>query len=54
MEAFGHTGVEGLVVKGAASRYEPGKRSWIKVNSDGMRCVWFLRNARLAPGQRAA
>jgi ATP-dependent DNA ligase len=30
LAAFGHTGIEGLVVKGAASRYEPGKRSWIK------------------------
>jgi hypothetical protein len=36
LEAFGHTGVEGLVVKGAASRYEPGKRSWIKINSLGV------------------
>jgi len=28
-------GVEGLVVKGAASRYQPGRREWLKVNSVG-------------------
>ena len=32
-------GVEGLVAKGAASRYTPGRRdAWIKVNSVGSRC----------------
>ena len=30
-------GVEGLVVKGAATRYTPGRRdAWIKVNSSGV------------------
>jgi ATP-dependent DNA ligase len=33
LSAFGHTGVEGLVVKGAGSRYEPGRRSWVKVKT---------------------
>jgi ATP-dependent DNA ligase len=33
LSAFSHTGVEGLVVKGAGKRYEPGKRSWIKVKT---------------------
>ncbi|MDT7654885.1 MAG: hypothetical protein QOI36_6291 [Pseudonocardiales bacterium] len=54
LAAFKSSGIEGLVVKGASSRYHPGRRDWVKVNSDGMRCVWFLRNARLAPGQCAA
>lgn len=30
LEAFRKTGVEGLVVKGATSRYEPGHRGWTK------------------------
>jgi ATP-dependent DNA ligase len=29
-------GVEGLVVKGAASRYMGGRREWLKVNSVGV------------------
>lgn len=29
--AFKATGVEGLVVKGASSRYQPGRRDWVKV-----------------------
>jgi ATP-dependent DNA ligase len=29
-------GVEGLVAKGKASRYEPGRRGWLKVNSVGV------------------
>jgi hypothetical protein len=35
-------GVEGLVVKGASTRYTPGRRdAWVKVNSAGVRCVRF-------------
>ncbi|MGY1724002.1 ATP-dependent DNA ligase [Blastococcus sp. SYSU DS0533] len=32
-EDFRPAGVEGLVVKGAASRYAPGRREWLKVKS---------------------
>ena len=32
----GAIGVEGLVVKGATSRYAPGRRDWLKVNSVGV------------------
>ncbi|MEU4292787.1 hypothetical protein AB0E63_31570 [Kribbella sp. NPDC026596] len=33
-------GVEGLVVKGAATRYTPGRRdAWVKVNSIGVASV---------------
>ncbi|MEU0095616.1 hypothetical protein [Kribbella sp. NPDC006257] len=39
LSAFSHTGVEGLVLKGGGSRYEPGKRAWIKVNSVGVGCI---------------
>lgn len=35
LEAFKASGVEGLVVKGASSRYLPGRREWLKVNSAG-------------------
>ncbi len=31
LDAFKSSGVEGLVVKGASSRYQPGRREWIKV-----------------------
>jgi ATP-dependent DNA ligase len=31
LEAFKTTGVEGLVVKGASTRYQPGRRDWVKV-----------------------
>lgn len=31
--AYRPAGIEGLVVKGAASRYTPGKRTWVKVKS---------------------
>jgi ATP-dependent DNA ligase len=35
-------GVEGLVVKGASSRYVGGRREWLKVNSVGVGGVrWF-------------
>jgi ATP-dependent DNA ligase len=30
LEAFKTSGVEGLVVKGAATRYQPGRREWVK------------------------
>lgn len=33
MTQYRPAGIEGLVVKGAASRYEPGARRWIKVKS---------------------
>nr|WP_112248259.1 ATP-dependent DNA ligase [Kribbella monticola] len=31
LEAFKASGVEGLVVKGASTRYQPGRRDWVKV-----------------------
>lgn len=31
LDAFGYSGVEGLVVKGAATRCQPGRWQWIKV-----------------------
>jgi ATP-dependent DNA ligase len=33
--------VEGLVVKGATSRYQPGRREWVKVKSVGVSPVRF-------------
>lgn len=36
LDAFSYSGVEGLVVKGAATRYQPGRRDWVKVNSVGV------------------
>jgi ATP-dependent DNA ligase len=39
LEAFKAAGVEGLVVKGASTRYQPGRREWVKVNSAGVRSV---------------
>jgi ATP-dependent DNA ligase len=36
LEAFKAAGVEGLVVKGANTRYQPGRRDWVKVNSVGI------------------
>jgi ATP-dependent DNA ligase len=44
LNAFKPSGIEGLVVKGASTRYQPGPRDWIKVNSAGPGCV---RSARL-------
>jgi ATP-dependent DNA ligase len=32
-EEFRHAGVEGLVAKGAGTRYAPGRREWLKVKS---------------------
>ncbi|MFI5713433.1 hypothetical protein [Kribbella sp. NPDC051620] len=54
LDAFRTTGVEGPVIKGATTRYSPGRRDWSKVNSVGLRCVRFLRDAGVVPGQRAA
>jgi ATP dependent DNA ligase domain len=34
-DVLAEMGVEGLVAKGRASRYEPGRRGWLKVNSVG-------------------
>lgn len=36
LDAFKSSGVEGLVVKGASTRYQPGRRDWVKVNSVGV------------------
>ncbi|WP_255511393.1 hypothetical protein [Kribbella sp. VKM Ac-2500] len=36
LDAFKSSGVEGLVVKGASTRYQPGRRDWVKVNSIGV------------------
>jgi len=54
--AFKSCGVERLVVKGASTRYQPGRRDWVKVNSAGVRgcpiaraCVVGLVRA-LSPG----
>jgi ATP-dependent DNA ligase len=35
LEAFKASGVEGLVVKGASSRYQPGRRGWVKWKTRG-------------------
>jgi DNA-binding CsgD family transcriptional regulator len=35
LDAFKSCGVERLVVKGASTRYQPGRRDWVKVNSVG-------------------
>ena len=47
-------GVEGLVVKGAATRYVGGRREWLKVNSAGVQCVRSARAVGFQPGQHAA
>jgi ATP-dependent DNA ligase len=36
LDAFKSSGVEGLVVKGASTRYQPGRREWVKINSVGV------------------
>ncbi|MFK4087525.1 RNA ligase family protein [Kribbella sp. NPDC020789] len=51
LEAFKASGVEGLVVKGASSRYQPGQRGWVKVNSVGVRSVQQHDRRRVVPGQ---
>jgi ATP-dependent DNA ligase len=60
LEAFKASGVEGLVVKGATSRYQPGRREWVKVNSVGLRgvrfsfdaCAWSAYCVELVRGAR--
>lgn len=48
-------GIEGLVVKGASSRYTGSARGgWLKVNSVGVPSVRFDRAAGVVPGQHAA
>ncbi|WP_406057488.1 hypothetical protein [Kribbella sp. NBC_00889] len=48
-------GVEGLVVKGASTRYTPGRRdAWMKVNSAGVSGVRLARRSGVLPGQRFA
>ncbi|WP_241994947.1 hypothetical protein [Kribbella sp. VKM Ac-2568] len=39
LDAFKSSGVEGLVVKGASTRYQPGRRDWVKVDSVGVNRV---------------
>ena len=47
-------GIEGLVCKGAASRYLPGRRdAWVKVNSLGVGSARPRRRGCLVPGQVA-
>jgi ATP-dependent DNA ligase len=53
LDAFSYSGVEGLVVKGAATRYQPGRREWIKVNSVGVQCVRSDLARGVDRGQRA-
>ncbi len=53
LEAFKASGVEGLVVKGASSRYQPGRRDWIKVNSVGVDSVGEARRELVVRGQAA-
>ena len=51
LDAFKSSGVEGLVVNGASTRYQPGRRDWVKINSVG---VGGVRHAGLRtnrPGQ---
>jgi ATP-dependent DNA ligase len=36
LDAFSYSSAEGLVVKGAATWYQPGRRGWAKVNSVGV------------------
>jgi ATP-dependent DNA ligase len=54
LDAFKSSGVEGLAVKGASTRYQPGRRDWVKVNSDGVPSGRFAGVAGVVPGQRAA
>jgi ATP-dependent DNA ligase len=53
LDAFKATGVEGLVVKGASTRYQPGRREWVKVNSVGVDGVWSVHPDRIWRGQGA-
>jgi hypothetical protein len=54
LEAFKASGVEGLVVKGASSRYLPGRREWLKIRSAGVPSVRFAGASGVVPGQRVA
>jgi ATP-dependent DNA ligase len=54
LDAFKTSGVEGLVVKGASTRYLPGHRDWVKVNSAGVAHVRFTYLEGVAPGQSFA
>jgi ATP-dependent DNA ligase len=51
-DALASIGVEGLVAKGKATRYEPGRRGWLKVNSVGVVAVRFAEVLGVVPGQR--
>jgi ATP-dependent DNA ligase len=51
-DVLSEIGVEGLVAKGKASRYEPGRRGWLKVSSVGVVAVRFAEVLGVVPGQR--
>jgi hypothetical protein len=53
LEAFKASGVEGLVVKGASTRYQPGRRDWAKVNSVGVGGPVGSPMGRILGGQEA-
>ncbi|MFC5264818.1 RNA ligase family protein [Kribbella qitaiheensis] len=53
LDAFKSSGVEGLVVKGASTRYQPGRRDWVKFNSLGVGSARPRRRGCLVPGQVA-
>jgi ATP-dependent DNA ligase len=52
LDAFRSSGVEGLVVKGASTRYQPGRRDWVKVNSVGVGGVRRAHSWYIRPGQQ--
>ncbi|TDW94496.1 ATP dependent DNA ligase-like protein [Kribbella pratensis] len=52
LASFKASGVEGLVVKGAITRYQPGRRDWVKVNSVGVGGVRFVGAGHVSTGQR--
>jgi hypothetical protein len=54
LEAIKAYGVEGPVVKGASTKYQPGRTDWVKINSVGVRRVRFAGAAGVVPGQHAA
>lgn len=51
LEAAKATGVEGLMVKGANTRYQPGRRDWAKVNSVGVPHVRFALTGGVVAGR---
>ena len=57
LEAFKSSGVEGLVVKGASTRYQPGRRDWVKVNHVEVGSVRSVHPRRILgredPGRRS-